>query len=64
MIIWKDWTMKTTIDMSPQAVTNRMIALDELWELTIALKNSRIIKSAPANDSEEESSQERSQDEG
>ena len=35
--------MKTTIDMSPQAVTNRMIALDQLWELTVALKSSRII---------------------
>jgi hypothetical protein len=35
--------MKTTIDMSPQAVTNRMIALDELWELTVALKSSKIL---------------------
>ena len=31
------------IDMSPQAVTNRMIALDQLWELATALKSSRII---------------------
>ena len=31
------------IDMSPQAVTNRMIALDQLWELATALKSSRIV---------------------
>lgn len=39
--------MKTTIDMSPQAVTNRMIALDQLWELTVALKSSKIIDDEP-----------------
>lgn len=43
MNTWKDSTMKTTIDMSPQAVTNRMIALDQLWELTVSLKSSRIL---------------------
>jgi len=31
------------VDMSPQAVTNRMIALDQLWELAIALKSSKIV---------------------
>ena len=30
------------VDMSPQAVTNRMIALDGLWEMAIALRSSRI----------------------
>ena len=30
------------IDMSPQAITNRMIALDQLWELTVALKSSKV----------------------
>ncbi len=30
------------IDMSPQAVTNRMKMLDQLWELSVALKSSRI----------------------
>lgn len=31
------------VDMSPQAVTDRMIALDQLWELAIALKSSKIV---------------------
>ena len=31
------------IDMSPQAVTNRMVALDQLWELATALKSSKIV---------------------
>lgn len=31
------------IDMSPEAVTNRMIGLDQLWELAMALKSSRIV---------------------
>jgi hypothetical protein len=39
--------MKTTIDMSPDAVTNRMFALDELWELAVALKSSKIIDEEP-----------------
>ena len=30
------------IDMSPEAVTNRMIALDQLWELGVALRSSEI----------------------
>lgn len=29
--------------MSPQAVTNRMVALDQLWELATALKTSKIV---------------------
>lgn len=31
------------IDMSPAAVTGRMIALDQLWELAVALKSSVIV---------------------
>jgi len=30
------------VDMSPEAVTNRMIALDALWELAVALKSSKV----------------------
>lgn len=30
------------IDMSPEAVTNRMRALDQLWELAVALRSSKI----------------------
>jgi hypothetical protein len=33
------------IDMSPQAVTNRMNMLDQLWELAVALKSSDITNS-------------------
>ncbi len=32
------------IDMSPEAVTNRMRALDQLWELAIALKSSELVR--------------------
>ena len=32
--------------MSPQAVTNRMVALDQLWELATALKSSKIVVDA------------------
>ncbi len=35
-------TMK--VDMSSEAVTGRMIALDQLWELAVALKSSEIVK--------------------
>ena len=31
------------VDMSPEAVTGRMQMLDQLWELSIALKTSEII---------------------
>lgn len=31
------------IDMTPQAVTNRMKMLDQLWELSVALKSSKIV---------------------
>lgn len=31
------------VDMSPQAVTNRMKMLDQLWELAIALRSSKIV---------------------
>lgn len=30
------------VDMSKDAVTNRMKALDQLWELSVALKSSRV----------------------
>ena len=53
--------MKTTIDMSPQAVTNRMIALDQLWELAVALKSSKIIEDEPARESTTESTRRESQ---
>jgi hypothetical protein len=32
------------IDMSPDAITGRMIALDQLWELAVALKSSVILE--------------------
>lgn len=35
--------MEKIVDMSPDAVTNRMLALDSLWELSVALKSSIII---------------------
>lgn len=35
------------IDMSPEAVTGRMIALDQLWELSVALKSSKIVEDEP-----------------
>lgn len=35
------------VDMSPQAVTNRMHALDQLWELAVALQSSEIIDEKP-----------------
>ncbi len=31
----------TKIDMSPDAVTSRMLMLDQLWELAVSLKNSK-----------------------
>ena len=34
------------VEMSPEAVTNRMKALDRLWELAIALKSSEILDEA------------------
>jgi len=44
-----------TIDMSPEAVTMRMKRLDELWQLTVALKtsdlkNARPVESTPKAD--------------
>ena len=38
------------IDMSPEAVTSRMVALDQLWELTMALKSSEIIDEPSAEE--------------
>jgi hypothetical protein len=32
------------VDMSPEAVTGRMKMLDQLWELSVALKSSAIVK--------------------
>ncbi len=31
------------VDMSPEAVTNRMHTLDQLWELAVALQSSEIV---------------------
>jgi hypothetical protein len=39
--------MTQKIDMSPDAVTARMIALDQLWEFAVALQSSRIVKKGP-----------------
>lgn len=50
--------MKT--DMSPQAVTNRMVALDQLWELTVALKSSKVEK-VPSEPLDKESTEKTSQ---
>ena len=33
------------IDMSPDAVTRRMLALDQLWELSMALRSSKVLAS-------------------
>ena len=35
------------VDMSPEAVTNRMETLDQLWELAVALQSSEIIDEIP-----------------
>ncbi|MBK6750010.1 MAG: hypothetical protein IPG67_08375 [Acidobacteria bacterium] len=40
------------IDMSPQAVTNRMEMLDQLWELAVALKTSDLTNSRLIEDLE------------
>lgn len=40
------------IDMSPQAVTNRMEMLDQLWELAVALKSSDMANSRRVEDME------------
>ena len=42
--------MMQKIDMSPEAVTGRMIALDQLWELSVALRSSTIVKEAREED--------------
>ena len=34
------------VEMSPEAVTNRMMALDRLWELAVALRSSEILDEA------------------
>jgi hypothetical protein len=46
--------MEKTVDMSPEAVTNRMLALDGLWELSVALRSSKIVEK-PAGETEEPS---------
>ncbi len=49
------------IDMSPEAVTNRMRALDQLWELAVALKSSVVARDATANrDTEKQRSKDES----
>ncbi len=32
------------VDMSPEAITQRMYELNQLWELTVALKSSEIVE--------------------
>ncbi len=39
--------MNKPINMSPEAITNRMIALGDLWDLTVALRSSKIIDDGP-----------------
>ncbi len=41
--------MDNIVDMSVEAVTHRMLALDSLWELSVALKSSRIVERVPEN---------------
>ena len=36
-------TRTTKVDMSPEAITRRMIMLDQLWELSRTLKSSRMV---------------------
>ena len=38
--------MTTKIDMSAEAVTGRMVALDQLWELAVSLQSSKIVGSS------------------
>jgi len=40
------------IDMSPEAITNRMNTLYQLWELTAALKSSEITNAQKVEESE------------
>ena len=42
-----------TIDMSPEAVTRRMQRLDQLWQLTVALKSSDLKNARPAESTAE-----------
>jgi hypothetical protein len=42
--------MTQKIDMSPDAVTGRMIALDQLWELAVALRGSKIVEREPPHE--------------
>ena len=37
------------VDLSTEAVTQRLGALNHLWELTVALQSSEIIKETPEN---------------
>ena len=47
------------IDMSPQAVTNRMNMLDQLWELAVALKSSDIANARRVEEIEKADKKER-----
>ena len=40
--------MVKTVDISPEEVTRRMKRLDELWELTVALRTADIKSARPA----------------
>ncbi len=48
-----------TIDMSPEAVTHRMLALDQLWELAVALRSSEIVNEEDEPAAEPQDSRER-----
>jgi hypothetical protein len=40
------------VDMSPKAVTERLKTLDELWQLSVKLMNSKKVKTAKEKENE------------
>jgi hypothetical protein len=44
--------LKMKVDMSPEAVTQRLKLMDELWLLSVKLMNNKKIKSAKDNKNE------------
>ena len=44
--------IKTKVDMSPKAVTERLRTLDELWLLSVKLMNSKKVKIKKDNKNE------------
>ncbi|HEY2847674.1 MAG TPA: hypothetical protein VGI80_07640 [Pyrinomonadaceae bacterium] len=45
-----------TVDMSPEAITQRMKRLDELWELTVALRSSDLEHARPVESEDKRAS--------